>query len=119
GATEDRPGRSALARRLYSARARSDRASTGRRRVLRSSTPTPRRSFDSLSLAQDTWIAKVCSSCGGAYTSRGAATMGTRVMSKPTTLDTQWQRLMWLCASELKFRAEGNHPPLLKHLKSD
>ena len=40
-------------------------------------------------------------------------------MSKLTTLDTQWQRLMSLCASELKFRAEGNHPRLLKLLKSD
>jgi hypothetical protein len=40
-------------------------------------------------------------------------------MSKPTTLDTQWQRLMSLCASEAKFRAEGNHPRLLKLLKSD
>jgi hypothetical protein len=45
--------------------------------------------------------------------------MGTRVMSKLTTLDTQWQQLMALCASELKFRAEGNHPRLLKLLKSD
>jgi hypothetical protein len=40
-------------------------------------------------------------------------------MSKPTTLDTQWQRLMSLCASEAKFKAEGNHPRLLKLLKSD
>jgi hypothetical protein len=40
-------------------------------------------------------------------------------MSKPTTLDVQWQRLMSLCQSETKFRAEGNHPRLLKLLKSD
>jgi hypothetical protein len=40
-------------------------------------------------------------------------------MSKPTTLDLQWQRLMSLCQSESKFRAEGNHPRLLKLLKSD
>jgi len=40
-------------------------------------------------------------------------------MSKPTTLDTQWQRLMALCASEAKFRAEGNHPRLLKLVKED
>jgi hypothetical protein len=40
-------------------------------------------------------------------------------MSKPTTLDVQWQRLMSLCASESKFRAEGNHPRLLKLLKAD
>ena len=40
-------------------------------------------------------------------------------MSKPTTLDTQWQRLMSLCASEAKFKAGGNHPRLLKLLKGD
>ena len=40
-------------------------------------------------------------------------------MSKPTTLDTQWQRLMSLCQSETRFRAEGNHPRLLKLLKGD
>ena len=40
-------------------------------------------------------------------------------MSKPTTLDVQWERLMSLCASESKFRAEGNHPRLLKLLKAD
>jgi hypothetical protein len=40
-------------------------------------------------------------------------------MSKPTTLDTQWQRLMSLCASEARFKAEGNHPRLLKLLKGD
>ena len=40
-------------------------------------------------------------------------------MSKPTTLDVQWQRLMSLCASESRFRAEGNHPRLLKLVRSD
>jgi hypothetical protein len=40
-------------------------------------------------------------------------------MSKPTTLDTQWQRLMSLCASEARFKAEGDHPRLLKLLKGD
>ena len=40
-------------------------------------------------------------------------------MPKPTTLDTQWQRLMSLCASEARFKAEGNHPRLLKLLKGD
>ncbi len=40
-------------------------------------------------------------------------------MSKPTTLDVQWQQLMSLCASESRFRAEGNHPRLLKLLKGD
>jgi len=40
-------------------------------------------------------------------------------MSKPTTLDTQWQRLMSLCASEARFKSEGNHPRLLKLLKGD
>ena len=38
---------------------------------------------------------------------------------KTTKLDTQWQRLMSLCASESRFRAEGNHPRLLKLLKAD
>ena len=32
--------------------------------------------------------------------------------------DTQWQRLMSLCASESKFKSEGNHPRLLKLLQS-
>jgi hypothetical protein len=40
-------------------------------------------------------------------------------MAKPTTLDLQWQRLMSLCASEARFRAESNHPRLLKLLQSD
>jgi len=40
-------------------------------------------------------------------------------MSKQTLLDVQWQRLMSLCANEAKFRAEGNHPRLLKLLKGD
>ena len=40
-------------------------------------------------------------------------------MPKPTTLDTQWQRLISLCASEARFKAEGNHPRLLKLLKGD
>ena len=40
-------------------------------------------------------------------------------MPKPTTLDTQWQRLISLCASESRFKAEGNHPRLLKLLKGD
>jgi len=40
-------------------------------------------------------------------------------MSKPTSLDLQWQRLMALCASEAKFKAEGDHPRLLKLLKGD
>jgi hypothetical protein len=40
-------------------------------------------------------------------------------MPKPTTLDTQWQRLMSLCASESKFKSEGDHARLLKLLQSD
>ena len=40
-------------------------------------------------------------------------------MAKPTPLDVQWQRLMSLCASESRFRSEGDHPRLLKLLKAD
>jgi hypothetical protein len=40
-------------------------------------------------------------------------------MAKPTPLDVQWERLMALCASETRFRSEGNHPRLLKLLKAD
>jgi hypothetical protein len=40
-------------------------------------------------------------------------------MAKSTILDTQWQRLMALCASESRFKAEGSHPRLLKLLQSD
>jgi hypothetical protein len=40
-------------------------------------------------------------------------------LAKPSTLDTQWQQLMSLCASESRFKAEGSHPRLLKLLQSD
>jgi len=40
-------------------------------------------------------------------------------MPKSTNLDTQWHRLMSLCASESKFKSEGDHPRLLKLLQSD
>ena len=40
-------------------------------------------------------------------------------MAKQTTLDAQWERLMSLCASESRFKAEWNHPRLLKLLQSD
>jgi hypothetical protein len=45
--------------------------------------------------------------------------MGADLMAKATNLDTQWQRLMSLCASEARFKSEGNHPRLLKLLQSD
>jgi hypothetical protein len=33
-------------------------------------------------------------------------------------LDRQWDELMTLCASESRFREEGNHPKLLRLVKS-
>jgi hypothetical protein len=42
-----------------------------------------------------------------------------RCMRKITTLDKQWQQLMELCASEAKFRSEGDHPRLLKLLAAE
>lgn len=35
-------------------------------------------------------------------------------MPKVTLLDRQWQELMTLCAEETKYRAERNHPRLLR-----
>jgi hypothetical protein len=35
-------------------------------------------------------------------------------MPKLTVLDKQWQELMTLCAEEAKYRADGDHPKLLK-----
>ena len=40
-------------------------------------------------------------------------------MPKITSLDKQWQQLMALCASEAKFRSEGDHPRLLKLLAAE
>jgi hypothetical protein len=40
-------------------------------------------------------------------------------MPKTTSLDKQWQQLMELCASEAKFRREGDHPRLLKLLAAE
>ena len=40
-------------------------------------------------------------------------------MPQITSLDKQWQQLMALCASEAKFRSEGDHPRLLKLLAAE
>ena len=39
-------------------------------------------------------------------------------MPKLTILDKQWQELMTLCAEEAKYRAERNHPRLLRLITS-
>jgi AraC-like DNA-binding protein len=39
-------------------------------------------------------------------------------MPKLTPLDRQWEHLMSLCQSESACRAQGNHPRLLKLLRS-
>lgn len=38
---------------------------------------------------------------------------------KITPLETQWTQLMALCESETRFRGEGGHDRLLKHLASE
>lgn len=40
-------------------------------------------------------------------------------MAKSTVLDVQWERLISLCATESRFRADGNHPKLLKLVAAD
>ncbi len=40
-------------------------------------------------------------------------------MPRPTTLDSQWQRLMELCESEATFRSKGGHFKLLRLLAAD
>jgi hypothetical protein len=39
-------------------------------------------------------------------------------MPKVTLLDKQWQELMTLCAEEAKYRADADHPKLLKLIVS-
>jgi hypothetical protein len=39
-------------------------------------------------------------------------------MPKQTLLDKQWQELMTLCAEEAKYRADADHPKLLKLIVS-
>jgi hypothetical protein len=39
-------------------------------------------------------------------------------MPKLTTLDKQWQELMTLCAEEVKYRADLEHPKLLRLIVS-
>ena len=39
-------------------------------------------------------------------------------MPKLTVLDKQWQELMTLCAEEAKYRADGDHPKLLRLIVS-
>jgi hypothetical protein len=39
-------------------------------------------------------------------------------MPKVTLLDKQWQELMALCAEEAKYRADRNHPRLLRLITS-
>jgi hypothetical protein len=39
-------------------------------------------------------------------------------MPKLTVLDKQWQELMTLCAEEAKYRADADHPKLLKLIVS-
>lgn len=39
-------------------------------------------------------------------------------MPKLTTLDKQWQELMALCADEAKYRADADHPKLLRLIVS-
>jgi hypothetical protein len=39
-------------------------------------------------------------------------------MPKVTLLDKQWQELMTLCAEEAKYRADADHPKLLRLIVS-
>jgi hypothetical protein len=39
-------------------------------------------------------------------------------MPKQTLLDKQWQELMTLCAEEAKYRADTDHPKLLRLIVS-
>jgi hypothetical protein len=38
---------------------------------------------------------------------------------KTTLLDQRWQQLMTLCESEARFKREGIHPRLLRHVSSE
>jgi AraC-like DNA-binding protein len=35
-------------------------------------------------------------------------------VARPTALEAQWRELMFLCQQESRFRADQNHPKLLK-----